>query len=102
MLVRARKNSKHELEHDGPCEITQVNDNGTVRFQKGIVNDVINIGRIKPFHKHLLNGGHTLCVESVSRHCLTPATPCATTRAQSSSPVAIRHHKCRLAGLSHC
>jgi hypothetical protein len=51
MLVKARKNSKHELEYEGPYEITQVNDNGTVRFQKGIVNDVINIRRIKPFHE---------------------------------------------------
>jgi hypothetical protein len=51
MLVKARKKSKHELECNGPCEITQVNDNGTVRFQKGTVNDVTNIRRIKPFHK---------------------------------------------------
>jgi hypothetical protein len=50
ILVKARKNSKHELEYDGPYAITQVNDNGTIRFQKGIVNDVINIRRIKPFH----------------------------------------------------
>jgi hypothetical protein len=51
ILVKARKSSKHELEYDGPYEITQVNDNGTVRFQKGIVNDVVNIRRIKPFHE---------------------------------------------------
>jgi hypothetical protein len=51
ILVKARKNSKHELECDGPYEITQVNDNGTVRFQKGTVNDVTNIRRIKPFHE---------------------------------------------------
>ena len=50
ILVTARKKSKHELNYDGPYEITQVNDNGTVRYQKGIVNDVINIRRIKPFH----------------------------------------------------
>jgi hypothetical protein len=50
-LVKARKNSKHELECDGPCEIPQVNDNGTVRFQKGTVNDAANIRRIKPFHE---------------------------------------------------
>jgi hypothetical protein len=50
ILVKARKRSKHELEYDGPYEITQVNDNGTVRFQKGIVNDAVNIRRIKPFH----------------------------------------------------
>jgi hypothetical protein len=50
ILVKARKRSKHELEYDGPYAITQVNDNGTVRFQKGIVNDAVNIRRIKPFH----------------------------------------------------
>jgi transposase InsO family protein len=51
VLIKARKHSKHELEYEGPYEITQVNDNGTVRFQKGIVNDVTNIRRIKPFHE---------------------------------------------------
>ena len=33
----------------GPFPITQINDNGTVRFQKGIINDATNIRRIKPF-----------------------------------------------------
>ena len=51
ILIKARKHSKHELEYEGPYAITQVNDNGTVRFQKGIVNDVTNIRRIKPFHE---------------------------------------------------
>ena len=51
ILIKARKHSKHELEYEGPYSITQVNDNGTVRFQKGIVNDVTNIRRIKPFHE---------------------------------------------------
>jgi hypothetical protein len=51
ILLTARKHSKHELEYEGPYAITQVNDNGTVRFQKGIVNDVVNIRRIKPFHE---------------------------------------------------
>ena len=52
ILIKARKeHSKHELEYDGPYKITQVNDNGTVRFQKGIVNDVTNIRRIKPYHE---------------------------------------------------
>jgi hypothetical protein len=50
-LVKARKHSKHELEFDGPYEITQVNDNGTVRFQKGTANDVVNIPRVKPFYE---------------------------------------------------
>jgi hypothetical protein len=50
-LVKARKNLKHELEHDGPHEITEFNDNGTVGFQEGTVNDVANMRRIKPFHE---------------------------------------------------
>ena len=33
----------------GPFPITQINDNGTVRFHKGIINDATNIRRIKPF-----------------------------------------------------
>ena len=33
----------------GPFLITQINDNGTVRFQKGIINDATNICRIKQF-----------------------------------------------------
>ena len=51
ILIKARKHSKQKLEYEGPYKITQVNDNGTVRFQKGIVNNVTNIHRIKPFHE---------------------------------------------------
>ena len=49
ILVKRKKNSKHKLEFMGPFPITQINDNGTVRFQKGIINDATNIRRIKPF-----------------------------------------------------
>ena len=48
ILVKHKKNYKHELEFMGPFPITQINDNGTVRFQKGIINDATNICRIKP------------------------------------------------------
>ena len=51
ILIKARKDFKHAMEWEGPYPITQVNDNGTVHYQKGIVNDVINIRRIKPFHE---------------------------------------------------
>ena len=37
------------LEFMGPFPITQINDNGTVRFQKEIINDATNIRLIKPF-----------------------------------------------------
>ena len=32
ILVKRKKNSKHELEFMGPFPITQINDNGTVCF----------------------------------------------------------------------
>ena len=38
ILVKRKKNSKHELEFMGPFHITQVNDNGMVHFQNGIFN----------------------------------------------------------------
>ena len=47
ILVKHKKNSKQKLEFMGPFPITQINDNVTVRFQKGIINDAINIRRIK-------------------------------------------------------
>ena len=49
ILVKRKKNSKHELEFMGPFPITQINDNGTVHFQKGIINDATDISRIKIF-----------------------------------------------------
>ena len=49
ILVKRKKKSKHELELMGPFPITQINDNDTVCFQKGIINDATNIRRIKPF-----------------------------------------------------
>ena len=48
ILVKRKKNSKHELEFMGPFLITQINDNVTVIFQKGIINDATNICRTKP------------------------------------------------------
>ena len=49
ILVKHKKNSNHELEFMGPFPIMQINDNGTVLFQKVIINDATNICRIKPF-----------------------------------------------------
>ena len=48
ILVKCKKNSKHELEFMGPFPITQINYNGTARLQKGIINDATTIRRIKP------------------------------------------------------
>ena len=49
ILVKHKKISKHELEFMGPFYITKINDNGTVRFKNGIINDATNIHRIKSF-----------------------------------------------------
>ena len=49
VLITARKKKKHDEEYEGPYPLTKINNNGTVNFQKGIVNDIINIRRIKPF-----------------------------------------------------
>ena len=49
ILVKRRKNSGHELEFMGPFPITKINDNGTVCFQKEIINNATNTRRIKPF-----------------------------------------------------
>ena len=43
--VKRKKNSKHKLEFMGPFPIMQINDNGTVRFQKGSINNATNICR---------------------------------------------------------
>ena len=47
--VKLKKNFKHSLELMGPFLITQINDNGTVLFQKLFINDATNIRRLKPF-----------------------------------------------------
>ena len=49
ILVNRKKNCKHRLEFMVPFPITEINDNGTVCFQKRIINDAVNIRRIKPF-----------------------------------------------------
>ena len=42
ILVKRKKNTKQELEFMGPFPITQINDNGTVRFQRVIIYDATN------------------------------------------------------------
>ena len=48
ILFNLKKKSKNKLKFMGPFPITQINNNGTVRFQKGIINDATNIIRTKP------------------------------------------------------
>lgn len=50
ILITRNKRSKHgEREKDGPYPIVQVNNNGTVRYDKGTYSDIINIRKCEPF-----------------------------------------------------
>jgi hypothetical protein len=40
-----------EQAYSGPFTILRVNDNGTVRYQRGLLRDTINIRNITPFHE---------------------------------------------------
>ena len=50
ILISRNKKSKHgEREKSGPYPIVQVNDNGTVRYDKGTYSDIINIRQCEPY-----------------------------------------------------
>ena len=51
ILVSRNKRSKHgEREKNGPYPIVQINNNGTVRYDKGTYSDLINIRQCEPYH----------------------------------------------------
>ena len=51
ILISKNKRSKHgDREKNGPYPILQVNNNGTVRYDKGRYSDIINIRQCEPYH----------------------------------------------------
>jgi len=50
VLLNRGTENKYESPYQGPFDITQVNDNGTVRLKVNSVEDTYNIRRIIPFH----------------------------------------------------
>ena len=51
ILVSRNERSKHgEREKNGPYPIVQVNNNGTLRYDKGPYSDIINIRQCEPYH----------------------------------------------------
>ena len=51
ILISRNKKSKHgDREKNGPYPIVQVNNNGTVRYDKGRYSDIINIRQCQPYH----------------------------------------------------
>ena len=59
-----------KLKHprDGPFPITKVNSNGTVKFQKGIVNEPVNIRRLQPYFVwfYTSSGGECSAIETIT------------------------------------
>ena len=43
--------SKIQIRTKGPYEVIKVYNNGTVKINKGSYNEIVNIRRIKPYHK---------------------------------------------------
>ena len=50
VLLQIGTENKYETPFSGPHHITEVNDNGTVKIQKGAVTDIVNIRRLSPYH----------------------------------------------------
>ena len=52
ILIKNDHNRKYgENAYSGPYSIVSVNDNGTLRYQRGQVQDTVNIRNVTPFHE---------------------------------------------------
>jgi len=51
ILLKKGTEFKYEQPYSGPHEIVKVNKNGTVRIQKGVVTETVNIRRITPYQE---------------------------------------------------
>jgi len=49
VLLRTGTENKYEQPYSGPHPILKINNNGTVRIQKGAVTETVNIRRITPY-----------------------------------------------------
>ena len=50
ILVKADHNkSKYDPEYNGPYPIVQVNNNGTLKYRKGAILDIVNIRNVHPY-----------------------------------------------------
>ena len=49
ILVSWNKSPNMEKEKNGPYPIVQMNNNGTVRYDKGTYSDIINIRQCEPY-----------------------------------------------------
>ena len=49
VLIKKGTENKYETPYEGPYSILKKHDNGTIRLQRGAVEDTVNIRRITPF-----------------------------------------------------
>ena len=49
VLLRTGTENKYETPYSGPHPVVKVNNNGTLRIQKGAVEETVNIRRITPY-----------------------------------------------------
>ena len=50
-IKKGNKRKYGEDPYEGPYEIIKVNTNGTIRYQKGVMTDTINIRNVHPYHE---------------------------------------------------
>ena len=52
ILIKNYKKHKYgQAEYVGPYSVTRVNNNGTLRYRKGVVTDVVNIRNSVPYRE---------------------------------------------------
>jgi len=57
VLLERKDPNKYERPYEGPYEIKQVFNNGTVRLKRGAVTDTVNIRRLQPYKTPDANHG---------------------------------------------
>ena len=51
LVTQAPKGKYGRNPYKGPYTVVQINTNGTVRYQRGVVRETINLRQIKPYHE---------------------------------------------------
>ena len=49
LLIRAKRTKHGEREYDGPFEVLEINNNGSVRIQKTNYSDVVHMRQLIPY-----------------------------------------------------
>ena len=67
VLLRKGTEYKWETPNEGPFQILEVFDNGTVAIQKGAVRDTVNIRRVFPFYEKAKSNHGGECSKPTSK-----------------------------------